>query len=738
MVSYRQTSRNWGARRLGHIVILAEKPDFGTKIAASIGGCFIQGTELKPDIITNKKFESIIRKERHQKGYFECSAQGKKYIVTWAFGHMVELKQAKDYDARYKVWDLNLFPFIPENYETQVRQDGGIEKHLKLITKLFNDKETEYIINATDADREGELIFHYIYDATNCKKPYFRLWTHSTTEEAILDALSKLKTAKEQYPLQMAGRARSIVDRLVGASLTAVATKKFGGYKNMISIGRVQTPTLALLVNRELEIINFKPEDYYELFGTFTTPDGEDYVGKWKKGKEDRFTDRKKAEAVLAKVKGKNGTIVKHEEKVSQELPPLLYDLTTLQKDCNKRFGFSAQKTLDIAQKLYEKQFTTYPRTSSRHLPEDLKKDMMRILRGLPSTYSAWRDQLLEQKLVYSKRIFDNKKVESHYAIIPTYKTPSSLSPDEEKVYDLIAKSLLKAFFPAAKWANTKIETAVNGEIFHSSGKVLVEAGWRVIEGKSSGDKTKEEILPPVKKDMAVAGKKYDLQKKKTKPPNRYNEASLLTAMATAGKLVEEDELRASMKDRGLGTDATRASIIERLIQVGYVARDKKNLIPTEKGMQLIKTFPIEEVKSPTMTGEWEYKLHQIEKGQLDFDTFRKEIEEFTIDTVERLKNSQGQKFISAANSFGKCPKCGANVVKNKKAWGCSNWKNGCTFTIWNNVICGKKLTDANIKQLLTKGITNKIKGFTSKAGKKFDAKLVLDKDNSGKLNFKF
>lgn len=722
---------------MGQIVVFAEKPDIGTRLAATLGGCFINGIELRPEMVANKKYEGMIKKERTEKGFLRCRRNGKDYVVTWGFGHLAELKQAVDYDPKYSRWEEDLFPFIPEKYEIKLKEGSGIKKQFKIISELFNDKDTEYIINATDADREGELIFDYIYRLAKCKKPYKRLWLSSYTEEAIEKGFASLKEADEVIPLRDAGRCRAIADWLVGSNLTAVATLKFGGYKNMISVGRVQTPTLAILVNREREIQNFKPEPYFELVAVFETEKGEQYKGKWKGKDTDRFSDRKKAEEILAKVQGKNGTVVKCEETKSEEKPPLLYDLTTLQMEANAKYGFSAQKTLDIAQKLYENQFLTYPRTNSRYLSSDLKPEIKRILKALPSSYDPYRSNLLNQTLNYSKRIFDDDKVESHHAIIPTYKTPSNLSDDEQKIYDLVAKSLIKAFMPNAVWATTKVETEVEREIFYSSGKTLIEPGWRAVDGRTASNEADEDeqMLPVLRKGQKVIGRKYEVVEKKTKPPARFTEKTLLAAMETAGKYVEDEELREAMKDRGLGTPATRAGIIERLIEVGYVKREKKNLVPTTKGIEVIRILPVEAIKSPSLTGEWEYKLNLIERGKASPDEFLRQIEEFTRQMVSELKKEERTEIMREENVVGKCPKCGSPVVKNKRGWGCSNWKNGCQFQIWAEV-CGKKLTDANARQLLTKGKTSLIKGFISKNGKKFDAVLELKDD--GRVSFKF
>ena len=721
---------------MGKVVILAEKPDFGTSIAATLGGCYIDGVELSPKLLSDKKYEGIIKRKRFQDGYLKAKFNSKDCVITWGFGHIAELKQAFDYNEKYKRWSEDLFPFIPEEYEIKLKDESGIKKQFGLIKKLFNDKDTEYIINATDADREGELIFEYIYRLTGSTKPYKRLWISSKTEEAIVKGFKNLKDGVEMITLQSAGRCRAIADWLVGANLTAMCTLKFGGYKNMISIGRVQTPTLAIIVNRENEIKNFKPETYYELIGKFVTQQGETYQGIWRKGKENRFSSKSEAEKILAKIAGKDGIITKYIESRSVERPPLLYDLTALQMDANRRYGFSAKKTLDIVQKLYENQFLTYPRTDSRYLGEDYKPEIIRIIRAIDEKYDYFKEQVLGKKLSYSKRIFDDSKVGSHHAIVPTYKTPRGLTTDEQKIYDMVAESLLMAFMPNAVWSNTSIETTVEGEVFYSSGKTLVEEGWRALGGRG---KSETPLLPLLKKGDFVHGDKYELLTKRTKAPPRYSENTLLAVMETAGRFVEDEELREAMKKGGLGTTATRGDIIERLVQVGYIQKKGRVLIPTEKGLEIIDKLPIESIKSPSMTGEWEYRLNLIEEGKQDADEFIRDIEDYVVTTVGLLKKSERQVVQNNKESFGKCPNCNSDVVKNKRGHGCSNWRGGCKFQLWDSPICGKKLTQANVRQLLKKGETNLIKGFTSKrTGKKFDAKLVLVEGGNGKLEFKF
>jgi DNA topoisomerase-3 len=503
----------------------------------------------------------------------------------------------------------------------------------------------------------------------------------------------------------------------------------------MVSVGRVQTPTLALLVERELEIKNFKPENYYLIEGIFQTDKGENYKGTWGPKDKRQFKNKKDANALLEKLSDKNATVTKYTENRSEEKPPLLYDLTSLQMDANGRYGFSAQKTLEIMQKLYENQILTYPRTNSRYLGEDIKGEIPRILKASPDKYKVHIDKLLDEGLVYTKRYFNDKKVESHHAIIPTYKKPGSLSEDERKIYEMVVESLIKSFMAPAVWSNTKIETSLNGEVFYTSGKTLVEKGFRILDNS----KRKDDILPVLSLKEEVLADKVDILTKKTKAPARYSEKTILSAMETAGKLVEDEELREAIKEHGIGTPATRAGILEKLIRVGYVKRDKKNLLPTEKGIEIIEKLPIEEVKSPTLTGEWEYKLGLIEKGELEDERFLKEITDYVVDITNKLKTYKKQEVSSSSSgALGKCPNCGSSVVQNKKGFGCSSWRDGCKFQIWSPLL-GKKLTQANAKQLLTKGQTNLIKGFQSKrTGKSFNARLELVKGGGGKVDFKF
>lgn len=751
------------------VVIFAEKPDIGTRLAATLGGCMIGSTELTPANIN--KLEGAVKKQRYADGHLKCKFRGDTCVVTWGFGHIAELQDCVDYDPIYKKWDMNVYPCIPEKYIIRVKEEH--KAHFARLKKWF--KEADLIINATDADREGELIFLYVYQMANVKTPYKRLWISSYTEEAIREGFDNLKTAAEMRPLQDAARSRSEADWVAGVNFTVFATKKFNS--EMYSVGRVQTPTLAILVKRELEIRNFVPVPFWELHATFRRNNGETYTGTHKYG---RFDKRADAEAILRKVTGKNGIVTVVDQTTEQKPPPLLFDLNSLQMECNSLYGFTADKTLKVAQKLYENQYITYPRTNSRYLPDDQKKNIPGVMAAIKKNHPAW----VPSSTPFTKRYFDSSKVESHYAIIPTNKAPdlSSLSFEEQKVYNLIAASLCRAFAPSAEIGKTKATTDVDGELFASEGRVVIKPGWMAIGDVAP---TKEVQLPALIKGEAVQGVKYELLDKKTEPPKRYTEKTLLAAMEGAGKLVEDEEARELMKDSGLGTPATRASIIERLIRVQYVRRENKTLIPTEKGIFLIQALPVEEVKSPEMTGAWEKRMNQIARGKDSYDTFIRDIEEFVRRACDTIKTATGSvppppsspnSYSKAASSgstgkgskgkgsgkgksggksntsggngmpnnerveVGKCPQCGKpvthNVFNGYNFYGCSGYKEGCKFSI-NGKICGKEITEAQARKILANGRSDLIKGMVGKSGKSFDAYLVMKEDKSG-VGFEF
>ena len=695
------------------ITIFAEKPDMARRIASAMSSHLVK----KPHFIS-------------------LNYGGEDYAVTWGYGHLCELYDVKDYTENSK-WNTDNYPFFPEEFQLKLK--GGInaqqtksnKEHFAEIKKLFNS--SEYIINATDADREGELIFAYVYQYMKCKKPWKRLWLNSTENNAIRTALANLKSSADMLPLQNAGKCRSEADWLIGINATVLSTLNFGGFKNVMNVGRVQTPTLAFLVNRENEIQNFVSKPFWTVKGKFVTNKGEEYEGSLKI--PERFDNKEDAINLINSLNKDSAYILRAEKKPERKKPPLLFDLNALQMQANSDFGFSAQKTLDIAQKLYEMQYITYPRTTSKYLPLDLKDTVYNVLDSFEGDYKTWADKVKSTRLSVTKPYFDNSKVESHYAIIPTSKVPSNLSPDEEKLYDLIAKSIIRIFYPDAIFNKTTIQTDVSKSIFITKGSSLQDMGWMEVGYKIKEDTT----VPNLSDGEKVNTKSIFTHEGKTEPPKRYTDKTLLDIMETAGKLVDSEELRLLMKDSGLGTPATRAGIIEKLIKTGYVERNKKTLIPTEKGIYLIKNLPCEELKSPEMTGLWEKRINDVEKGKDNMESFIADIKKQTQNICNSITQTTTEKdvkpFVVQESDYGKCPLCGGNVIKTKWGYGCSNYSTTkCSFSI-SGTICGKKITPTIVKKLLTKGTTGKMDGFKSKAGKPFSMTLKLI---DGKTEFEF
>ncbi len=562
------------------IVMFAEKPDMGRIIAAALGGNAV----------------------RRRNGWLEVDYAGQTHCITWGFGHLYGLKDARDYDPAYASWELHLYPFFPKKYDIKMR--GEVATQVKVINELFAKADT--IVNAADADREGELIFAYAYQASGVRKPVKRLWLQSTTPDAVREAYDAMRDGTEMRSLELAARARSAIDWCVGINLTIFATRRFPGQtgRQVISIGRVQTPTLAMLVERELAIRNFVSQPFYNVVAEFTAQSGS-YTGTYEK---EKLATREEAERIIAAIAGQDGTVAKIESKKEKRQPPYLYDLSTLQMEANAKLGLTAQQTLDIAQKLYEKQLLTYPRTTSRFLPEDMKDKVRGILRSLEKLpeYSGWLTGL--KYAPFTKRHFDDKKVESHFAIIPTAKTPSGLNANEQAVYDLVAKSLIRIAYPAAEVLKTKVITDVAGFKFKSSGDSIVNEGWFKVDAMPK----KSEVIPPLEVGDSVTGV-YSVKEGKTEPPKRYTDKTLIGAMESAGKEIEDEEARMLMKGSGIGTPATRASIIETLMRRGFAKREKKSIVPTEAGIALITWLPVETLKSPALTGEMEKRLYGIE-----------------------------------------------------------------------------------------------------------------------------
>ncbi|MFY9114264.1 MAG: DNA topoisomerase III [Dethiobacteria bacterium] len=718
---------------MGKILVVAEKPSVGRDLAR------ILNSRTKTD------------------GYID----GSDYVVTWAIGHLVRLCDPEDYDPQYKRWALDSLPLIPSGMKIKV--DPKVKKQFDTVRMLMNSTRIGSIICATDAGREGELIFRYIYMLAGCDKPVQRLWISSMIDDAIKEGFRNLRPGKEYDNLFYSARCRSEADWLIGINATRAFTVRFG---NLLSVGRVQTPTLAILVRRQEEIDNFVAQDYWEIRADYP-----DFSGLWydRKKKESRTYDLAKAQEIALKVEGKSGFIIDIREETKRELPPQLYDLNELQRDANKKYGFSAKKTLDIAQKLYEKhKVITYPRTDSRYLQTEMVPRLKALIGSVGAScppYREYADYLLGlPKLPITKRIVDNRKVTDHHAIIPTGKTANLLA-HERQIFDLIALRLLAAFYPPHLYKVTTVTAEIEGEHFISRGKVVQQDGWKALyrnvatdQGKKDGagdpraikDADREQLLPPLNKDDPVEVRGTEILQKKTSSPTHYTEAGLLSAMENAGRFIDDDELKEHLKERGLGTPATRAGIIERLIAVDYLKREGKKLVPTRKGIGLIDVVP-PELKSPEMTGAWEQKLSDIKKGLLAPAEFMDDIKRYTAYVVEEAgradigkmqeweeeggENITGHRALPA-RSLGRCPSCGeGEVIANPKGYGCNRWREGCAFFIGRQIL-GRRISAENVRQLLQKGETQRIEGFTSKKGKKFSAQLVMEE--GGRLHFKF
>ena len=729
-------------------LIVAEKPSVGTDLASALPGAF-----------------------KKHRGYLESD----EHVIAWAVGHLVTLAEPEDYDEKLKRWKFDDLPIVPDEFKLKPR-DAKSTKQLNVIHKLLVRDDVDQIVNACDAGREGELIFAYIVDTVdwgdgNKPKPVQRLWISSMTKQAIRDGFEELRPAEQLAPLEAAARSRSEADWLVGMNATRAATLRGRAWVGgVVSLGRVQTPTLALMVKRELEIQAFTPEPYWLVHGTFEAPSRAGYTGLWysqeleEKQETEREQSRIKKEDqatdVVARVSGTEGTVVKVERKKQTERAPLLYDLTSLQRDANSRFSFSARRTLSAAQSLYEgKKALTYPRTSSRYLTGDMVPQLVPIaetLLPIPE-YAPFAQNVIDLfgpgKEVPLSRIVNDARVDDHHAIIPTDVThgTSDFSEDEQKIFDLVTKRFLAVFHPPAKYARTLVVTEVDKEVFRTRGKITLEAGWRAIYGvepdepkAQDEDPTEGGELPELEEGMKIRCVEAVSESKETKPPPRYNEATLLSAMETAGKFVEDDELREAMKAGGLGTPATRAEIIETLIRREYIERGGRELMPTPKGLQVVNMLDGHLLTQPDLTGEWEQRLLEIEKGGGDRKGFIEGIAAFAKETVDRIEALDAEKLRPVRVELGPCPRCGGEtgeiIRENSRAYGCTSWKNreetGCGFVIWKRV-AGRTITPELARQLLEEGKTKEVvSGFRSKAGKPFRARLVLNEE--GKVEFDF
>ena len=557
----------------------------------------------------------ILGAHSKKEGFFE----GNGYWVTWTFGHLCSLKEPEDYNPNWKQWRMEDLPIAPESFGIKVMADEGVQRQFKVIQSLVS--QCSEVINCGDAGQEGELIQRWVLHLSGCKVPVKRLWISSLTDEAIREGFTKLKDAKEFDNLFAAGNSRAIGDWMLGINGTRLYTKKYGQAKMTLSVGRVQTPTLAMIVHRQLEINAFQSEEYWELKTKYRDTEFLCQI--------DRLKSEERAQKGLAYLKEKPFTITSFEQKEGKEGNPRLYDLTSLQVDGNKRYAFSADETLKHVQNLYEKKLVTYPRVDTTYLSEDLHPKIPNTLRGLRD-YTRFTASLLENPIPKSKSIFDNAKVTDHHAIIPTGISPSGISPDEQKIYDLIARRFIAVFYPECKVSNTTVLGQVDQLHFKATGKQILAKGWRIVyedlETKTSKKEESEEKVLPLFTEGESGEHEPFIHKGKTSPPKPYTEATLLRAMETAGKLVEDEEMRELMKENGIGRPSTRSSIIETLFKRRYIEKKKKNLIPTDTGIQLIQTIKNDLLKSPELTGQWEHKLRQMERGNYYPKQFKEEL----------------------------------------------------------------------------------------------------------------
>src|SRR6266508_4151917 len=700
-------------------LVIAEKPSVGRDLASALPGKFVKN-----------------------EGFLESD----DYVITWAVGHLVELVQPEEYDERWKKWRMADLPIVPDAFKLKPR-DARTKKQCDVIRKQLKRADVDLVVNACDAGREGELIFAYTYEAAKAGKPVKRLWLNAMTKKAILEAFDRLRPGEEMESLEEAARSRSEADWLVGMNATRAATIRLrSAFDGAVSLGRVQTPTLALVARREEVIRAFKPEPYWLVEALFAATEERLYSGRYLGGKR---LPEDEATGIVDAVKDQPGEITKLEMKTERERPQLLYDLTSLQRNANTLYGFSARRTLGAAQKLYEeRKAITYPRTSSRFLSSDLIDEIRPTaeLVGHNPQYKAAASYVVRLDELPLGRVVSDAKVTDHHAIIPTRSEHdlSKMGEDERKIHDLVAKRFLAVFHPDAVFERTRVETTVAEHVFRTSGRVLVEAGWRAVYGEVATPKSAEDddtggdqLLPRLEQGESVETRSVEALHKETKPPRRFTDASLLAAMETAGKEIEDAELREAMKDSGIGTPATRAAIIERLIDVGYLEREGRALRATEKGIQVIRLLREHPLTSPELTGDWEHRLGQIERGEHSRPKFMSDIVKFTTDTVAELDKLKGAK-IERAN-LGPCPVCGRDVIENRKGYSCwSKDDPGCGFVIWKKK-ASKILPTAVVKELMeTKRTAKPVTGFKGRSGRTFSAKLALEQGDDGKWRVEF
>ena len=666
----------------------------------------------KPSVA--KEIAAIVGANQKKDGYFE----GNGYWVSWTFGHLCTLKEPHDYTSLWKWWNLATLPMIPSTFGIKVMEDQGVQKQFRTIESLVQ-RCTE-VINCGDAGQEGELIQQWVLLKAKNTKPIKRLWISSLTEEAIKEGFQNLKDGKDYINLYAAGSSRAIGDWLLGMNATRLYTLKFGAEKQVLSIGRVQTPTLAMIVERQKTIDAFTPETYWELKTIYREVLFSASTGKLK--------TKEKSESAIEYVKNKDFEVVNYEQKEGKEHPPKLFDLTSIQVEANNKFALSADHTLKLVQSLYEKKLVTYPRTDTTFLSDDIYPKVPKILQGL-QYFSQLTEAILKEPIRKSKKVFDNSKVTDHHAIIPTGVVPSGVSPDEQKIYNTITKRFIAVFHPDCTVSNTSVTGKVDQVEFKANGKQILEPGWRVVydnEKEESKEGEEDSIMPSFEEGEKGPHEPL-IQEKVTTPPKYYTEATLLRAMETAGKSVDDEELREAMKENGIGRPSTRANIIETLFRRRYIERKRKNIHATVTGIDLIGTIKSDLLKSAELTGQWEHKLRQIERGEYQVDEFKKELIQMVVDITNNVKFAEDKTIAVVTEKKDKakkpaqkkqkieneaCPKCKeGKVLKGKKAYGCERYKRGCDFLMPYEFM-SKKLTSKQLGDLFNKGITTKIKGF--------------------------
>ncbi|HEX8373506.1 MAG TPA: DNA topoisomerase III [Chthoniobacterales bacterium] len=709
---------------MGKTLIIAEKPSVAGDIAKVLG------------------------KLQRESDWFEND----EYVVSSAVGHLLELCAPEGVEVKRGKWSLVNLPVLPDEFA--LRPIEKTTSRLNVLKRLIKRKDIDLIINACDAGREGELIFRNIVTASGTNKPTQRLWLQSMTPGAIQEAFAKLRSETQMQPLADAAVSRSESDWLVGINSTRALTafnSKIGGFQKTTA-GRVQTPTLAILVEREEKIRNFKERPYFEVFGDFGVAAGS-YRGRWfdptfkkggdEEGKAERIWTRDQAETISAKCTGKMGTI-EEEKKPSSQIAPQLYDLTTLQREANSRFGLPATRTLQIAQALYERhKVLTYPRTDSRYLPEDYIGNVKSVFGSFEARdLSAHAEKALKSGWVHpNKRIFNNAKVSDHFAIVPTGNSPKGLDDLQMKIYEMVSRRLIAVFYPAAQFEITNRVTTVEGEKFKTDGKIIVDPGWMAVYGKEAesektGDEENSKALVPVRPGETADVERIEVRENMTRPPARYNEATLLSAMEGAGKLIDDDELREAMREKGLGTPATRASIIEGLLYEGYLERRGRELIATSKGISvitLLKNLKADVLTKPELTGEWEFRLKEMEAGRLSRTEFMSGIRHLTQDLVDKVKGFGDETVHGTYLTLDVvCPKCGGGPYKEDyRTWTCQS----CQLRIWKGV-AGREFEPKEVAQLLTERRVGPLEGFVSKMGRKFAASIILDEECKATFDF--